>query len=281
MDKIRIPQSYNYIGVFLTFSCNLRCSYCINHQYGRKQVHKKMTANEWIDGLNRIVTRPDLPITLQGGEPTLYKGIYKIIEHLDPSIPIDLLTNAQFDEDEFICNVDPARLRRVSPYASIRVSYHPETMDLEETRRKVHHLKDMGYSIGVWIVDHPDHKAQTQASMDIFLDDGIDCRWKEFLGEYKGKFYGTYKYPSAVGHEPCGEVRCRPSEMLIGPDGRIHVCHNSLYSNSVGYNSILAPEVHLLDEHVPCNRYGQCSSCDIKLKTNRFQEDGHCSVDIL
>lgn len=31
MKEIIIPDSYNYIAVFLTLSCNYRCSYCINY----------------------------------------------------------------------------------------------------------------------------------------------------------------------------------------------------------------------------------------------------------
>ena len=30
----------------------------------------------------------------------------------------------------------------------------------------------------------------------------------------------------------------------------------------------------------PCDVYGHCNPCDIKVKTNRFQEFGHTSVQI-
>lgn len=281
MNKIAVPESYNYIGVFLTFACNLRCDYCINRQYGAVQKYKQMTPQEWIDGLNRIQTRPDLPITLQGGEPTMYKGIYEVIAGVDRRIHIDILTNGQFNVEEFICKVDPLRLQRSAKYASIRLSYHPWDMPLEGLINTAKRLQDASFSVGVWVVDHPGCHSLVRASQELMLNEGIDCRLKEFLGEYRGKFYGTYKYPDAVDQKECRTRRCKPSEMLIAPDGSVHQCHNSLYTSSKGYAHILNPEVSLIQDHIPCSRYGQCNSCDVKLKTNRFQEDGHCSVDVL
>ena len=32
--RIQIGDGFNYIGVFLTFRCNYRCSYCINKHSG-------------------------------------------------------------------------------------------------------------------------------------------------------------------------------------------------------------------------------------------------------
>ena len=87
-------------------------------------------------GLNRLKARVDLPVTLQGGEPSLHKEFIYIINNLKPDLPIDILTNLQFDPEEFMGKVDPARLRRDAPYASIRVSFHPEVMDLGETLEK-------------------------------------------------------------------------------------------------------------------------------------------------
>jgi hypothetical protein len=175
----------------------------------------------------------------------------------------------------------PERLKREAKYASIRVSYHCEQMELENTVNKVKRLIDAGFSVGVWVVDHPAYEHMNRISRDIMLKEGIDCRMKEFLGEWKGKMYGTYKYPDAIGKKTGKNVLCRPSEMLIAPDGSVHRCHNSLYIQQKGYVHLLDAHVKLLEEHIPCSQFGRCNSCDIKLKTDRFQENGHCSVDIL
>lgn len=281
MNNIVIPSTYNYIGCFLTFKCNLHCSYCLNHQYGAKQKYEHMSPQQWIDGLNRIVTRDDLPITLQGGEPSMYKGLYEILANVNRAINIDMLTNGTFFTQDFIDNVKPERLKRKAKYASIRISYHPEQMSLDATVKKVKKLQDAGFSVGVWIVNHPAYTSMTVASQDIMIKEGIDCRLKEFLGEYKNKFYGTYKYPDSVDNYRTKTVMCKPSEMLIAPNGRIYQCHGHLYANQPGYAHILDDNVTLLNEHKLCDMYGLCNSCDQKLKTDRFQQNGWCSVDIL
>ncbi|MFH1245008.1 MAG: radical SAM protein, partial [Candidatus Omnitrophota bacterium] len=91
MKEIQIPLSYNYIGVFLTFDCNLRCSYCINHFNKNLKRRERISGEEWVRYLNRIKSRPDLPVTLQGGEPTLHPGLIHIINNIKPELNIDLL----------------------------------------------------------------------------------------------------------------------------------------------------------------------------------------------
>ena len=273
MNDIIIPQSYNYLGVFLTFACQLKCPYCINHELGRqpKYAHA-LTGAAWVAALNRIQTRSDLPITLQGGEPTLHKDFLYIVKGIRKDINIDLLTNCQFNIDEFCAHLPQSRLRRDAPYASIRVSYHPPTMELEDTIRRVSILKDRGYSVGVWIVNHPKDKL-IKYYQKCFLDAGIDCRLKEYLD---GGKYGTYKYMDMQGRK---NVLCKPSELLIAPDGSIHRCHGDLYGNRSGYGNITDSTVNLIEGYAPCKKVS-CSSCDIKIKNSRFQVYGHCAVEI-
>lgn len=222
--------------------------------------------------LDRIETRPDLPLTLCGGEPTLHPDFYEIVNGINESINIDLLTNCQFSIEEFCSKIKPSRLTRSAPYASIRVSYHPPTMELEDTIMRVQVLQERGYSIGVWIVNYPKDKL-IKYYQKCFQTAGIDCRLKEYLD---GDKYGTYKYKELQGKK---DVLCRPSELLIAPDGSLHRCHGDLYGGRPAYGNIKLDEVHLPQDYVPCKKVA-CNSCDIKLKTNRFQEYGHCAVDI-
>jgi hypothetical protein len=153
-------------------------------------------------------------------------------------------------------------------------------MDVDNTIYKVERLQKEGYSVGIWIVVYPPYKGLVPHVKRIFELYGIDARVKEFLGHYKGQLYGTYKYPEALSGIS-KEVLCRPSEMLIDPQGMVYRCHSDLYAQRDAYAHILDPQLILQTEHTPCSCFGHCNPCDIKLKTNRFQEDGHCSVDIL
>ncbi len=277
---IAIPDSYNYIAVFLTLACNLKCSYCINRFATAGFVKKRLTGAEWVNALNRIGSRDDLPLSIQGGEPSLHKDFIYILNNIKPELNIDILTNLQFDIDGFMSQVSPERIKRKSPYASIRVSYHPQVMELEPLVRKVLKMRDAGYSIGIWGVMHPSQAEEVLRAEDYCRALGIDFRQKEFLGEYNGRLYGTFRYPGACDLKFEKTVMCRTTELIVGSDGSVYRCHSDLYEGRPPVGSITDPGFQIEDAFRVCRHYGRCNPCDIKVKTNRFQEYGHTSVEI-
>jgi len=257
----------NYIGVFLTFKCRLGCTYCINRA-GTLVPRKEISPDEWMKILKPIATREDLPISLQGGEPTEYPGFYELATRLhEAGKRVDLLTNGEFDVNEFMRQTVPQMFRRSAPYASIRFSFHQKTDEVLLVW-KVMKLQSAGYSVGIWGLDHPSMKERNARMAEWCGQIGLDFRMKEYLDET----HGTYKYPDAVTGRKGISVCCNPSEILFAPDGKIHPCHHFLYSGEYGSENI----VHTL----VCGQYGCCNPCDVKLKTNRNQEAGHCSVRI-
>jgi len=131
LKKLYLPDSYNYIACFITLDCNLNCEYCINWFSGCNN-HKRpiISGKEWVKGLNRLISRSDLPMTLQGGEPSMHPDFIWIINNIRSDLNIDILTNLSFDVDKFIKQIKPFRLNRESPYPSIRASYHFPHMNL-------------------------------------------------------------------------------------------------------------------------------------------------------
>ena len=109
---------------------------------------------------------------------------------------------------------------------------------------------------------------------------GIDFRTKEFLGEYTGKLYGTYKYDGACERKNTSEVLCKTTELIVGPDGKVYRCHADLYENRLSIGNILDDNFQLADGYRSCRYFGRCNPCDVKIKTNRFQQNGHTSVEI-
>lgn len=280
MNSIKIPKNHNYIAAFLTLACNYRCSYCINYFENGKFSKKHISGKEWVKGLNRIISRNDLPVTLQGGEPSIHKDFIYIINNLKPELKIDILTNLQFDIDNFIKNVDAKRLKRKAPYAPIRVSYHPQVMDLKKTIDKTLKMLDAGFDIGIWGVLHPVQKDAILKAHDECKKIGIDFRTKEFLGEHNNKLHGTYRYPGACDKKFKKSVLCRGTELIIGNDGSIYRCHSDLYENRPPIGHILNPEFKIEDKFRQCSFFGHCNPCDIKVKTNRLQIFGHTSVEV-
>lgn len=241
-----------------------------------------MDEKSWIQGLNRLVPREDLPITIQGGEPTVHKHFYGIIQGIQETQKLDLLTNLELDEETFIRRVPQTKFKRPSPYASIRVSYHHGQSNFDRLTTKVRKMADKGYSIGIWEVDHPAYHGEVIYRQQVAHSMGIDYRLKEFLGPYGGKNHGTMRYPNAVNDSHLRRCDCKTSELLIAPDGYIFRCHSDLYANRGPIGHLLDPAFNQdsLGLWAPCSVMGKCNSCDIKLKTNRFQEYGHSSVEI-
>lgn len=277
--EVLLPADTTYIAAFLSLRCNYSCSYCIN-RHGKFRLRKEMSAEQWINGLNRLsIDRKQMvPITIQGGEPSVHKNWLDILAGIEDYFYVDILTNLTFDVHKFIEAVPPSKFERDVPYAPIRVSYHPEQADFNDLLNKAKYLDMHGYDVGVFAVAHPDiniNRVNKEAKKR-----GIDFRPKEFLGWHKGKLYGTYRYPDAMSGVNGKKVMCKTTELLIAPDGNIHRCHRDLYAgeNSVGH--ILDKNLKIEFKPRPCSQFGSCSECDVKIKNSRFQVMGSCSVEI-
>jgi len=279
MRPVDIPNELTYVGVFLTLRCNYKCSYCIN-RHGKLSRRRELTPEQWIEGLNRLNIPRSLmvPLTLQGGEPSVYKEWLDIIEGVRPEFYIDILTNLTFDLDDFIKRILPGRLQRNVPYASIRVSYHPEWADYDVLLRRILALQGAGYDIGLFVVDHPNIDIEIPKRTALLA--GVDFRTKQFLGEYDGKLYGTYKYPESVSGYKNKIVDCKLTELLIAPNGNIHHCHRDLYANENVLGNILDPELRISFEYRKCKNFGLCNNCDQKIKTDRYQRWGVSSASV-
>ena len=271
---IRIPPSYNYCSAFLTFACTFKCPYCINKYNGLYQ-YRQMVVGDWITALNRISTRSGLPITISGGEPTVYPFFYKLVNNIDRKTPLDLLTNGDFDPKVFVKNIDPNRFKRDAKYASIRFSYHPGQTNIKKLISDVLYMQNLSYSVGIWAVDVPKDYWKIRFVQRIAQSFGIDFRLKDYLDEKNG----DYKYPQAVDGV-AKKCLCKPSELLIAPDGRLFRCHFDLYHARNSYGHILDKDISLPTDFLPCESMGFCSPCDVKTKFSRHQEWGHCSVEI-
>ncbi len=110
---------------------------------------------------------------------------------------------------------------------------------------------------------------------------GIDFRVKDFLGCYKNKLYGTYHYKDACLKKIRKSCLCKTTELILAPNGKVYRCHSDLYEGREPIADILDKNFKIEDIYRPCNNYGHCNPCDIKVTTNRLQRFGHTSVDII
>jgi MoaA/NifB/PqqE/SkfB family radical SAM enzyme len=259
----------------------LKCDYCINFYDGIREYKRQViSGKKWVLGLNRLLCPEDLPVTLQGGEPSLHPDFLWIIKNIRKDLHIDILTNLSFDIDEFINNIEPARLNRGAPYPNIRVTYHPERMDLDVIIKKVLKMQCAGFSIGIFAILHPRIKKKVLEAQEKCLNLGIDFRTKEFLGVLNGKVRGIYFYPQAVYNVKKKKCLCRTSELILDPDGDVFRCHRDLYRGCNSIGNLLDDSFKIRDIFRSCCNFGDCNPCDIKIKTNRFQISGHHAIEI-
>ena len=267
LPLLELPASLNYVGIFLSLECNLACSYCINdpEQAGRREIlfpiqaksrRKSLTPDEWVQALNRIPFRQDLPLTLQGGEPMLYwnsKGLDIILAQTPHYY--DLLTNFALKPEVFVKNLQGMqhKFQREAPYPSIRVSYHAEEMNRVWQGRGFAELVDrcealgkLGFKVspdkahsdvGIYMVAHPQN--QLTAEMQALYAGRVPFETKEFLGVHEGQLHGHYLYPYSTDliarqlHPQTLSCECRTTELLVDPLGFVWGCHYYLYQSWV------------------------------------------------
>ena len=256
LPPLIVPPDINYVGVFLTFRCNLDCSYCINDpdQLGARSAlgRGEMTPDQWGAGLRRLGLAEDLPISLQGGEPVLYgrgQGLRHILAQVD--VQFDLLTNLPLPPERmrYCRGGHTERLRRAAPYPSVRVSHHPLEMDHAWGRgihvlvERCEALGDLGFAVttdkqtsdvGIYMVTHPDNMAACEEVARV-TEGRVVFETKEFLGLHAGKLFGNYRYPFSTdlvagGHwKTTLRCECQTTELLIDPLGFVWPCHYYLY----------------------------------------------------
>ena len=283
---IAIPHDYDYVGVYLTNRCHLSCPYCITHHHGasyRSATMAELSPEQWIDAVNRLELPAGVPITLQGGEPFLYKGIWDILENVWHKVDI-LTALPPFLEKEHFSKLSTLDWnRRPAPYPTIRVSYHKGQHKYERLIERLAEIKDI-VSIGLYYLDHPAYsKEEFERVRSLAQEHGVELRKKEFLGRWNGRMYGTYLYEdAAVGHRMGTRVLCRNTVVPVAPDGTIYRCHSDLYfgRKNLSLGNITDDVFAFRDNHLVCENYGLCSECDVKVKTNHEQVYGYTSVDI-
>jgi len=276
---IKLPERYNYVEAYLTFRCNLNCSYCIN-KYDSLDKRKELTGDEWIKIFNNI-DLGNVSLTLGGGEPTLHKDFYKIVHEVGKEKNIDLLTNGQFNIDEFVRNIKPTDFTQ-SPilfYHPIRISYHTESADKVDLIERVKELRKSDFNAAIFGLTHP-HYINDNMAMSFHCNKaGIPFYLKDFLGKVEGKLFGFYKYPEGLdGIEK--NVECRTRELLIAPDGNVFGCHRDLYHNEHNIGNLLDEDFTIEDKFRPCSNYGTCNPCDLKAKTNKYLKGVECQIEI-
>ncbi len=286
LPEVEVPKDTDYLGVYLTNRCFLSCSYCItnyNEQFINLKKFRELEASEWVEALNRLKLPPGVPLTFQGGEPFIHKGIWEILENVHHKIDILTALPPQVTVERFTQLKTLVWNKRPAPYPTIRVSFHKGQNDYKKLIERIKKLQKI-VSIGLYHIEHPAYPELIEEIRQYARAEGVEFRTKTFLGEYNGKLYSEYRYPDACkGKIVRPLVQCKNTVFPIGPDGTVYRCHSDLYSirRELSIGNLLDPDLKLEHKYRDCRFYGTCIPCDVKVKTNHLQQQGYTSVDIL
>lgn len=267
--KFQLPTSeiHNWV-CYLTARCNFACDYCIQKPGmvpGQKRKpwgrYDELTGRQWVDALNSYPVRPEHPLILTGGEPSLHKDFYFIASHLE-GYSLDLTSNLTFDIDRLAREMGA----RGVTFATSFHTYHPKFMSPERFMEQAERLRDSG------VVDAPvfsmvnldrfphfrdeEHDRNIRVFTELADKRGLKHQANEFRGTHMGSpFERTRKY----------EIDCTSAWVNFAPDGEIYNCqyHLTERKNSFGNITDIA-NAHPLPEFgtfFHCSDFGYCDPC--------------------
>ena len=142
------------IDYMLTFRCNYDCSYCISHDINHPlHKHSAETISNSLNYLHNLYDNKKIKLKFLGGEPFLYKNLFKVVDLLNNNITVRVTTNLSIS------------LKHIKKHFSdyndkirIGASYHPEFADPDSFIEKVLYLKKLKFNIKVGSAMHPAKK---------------------------------------------------------------------------------------------------------------------------
>lgn len=253
---------------YLTARCNFACDYCIQKPrmipgqrrkpWGRYQ---ELTGRQWVDALNAFPVRPEHPLILTGGEPSLHKDFTFIATHLE-GYELDMTSNLTFDVDAFAAEMK----KHGKQFATSFHTYHPKFMVPEKWIEQAERLRDSG------VVRAPVFSMVNLRRFPHFRDDehdrnigklveladraGLVYQFNEFRGTHMGEaFNRDHKY----------RIDCTSAWVNIDPEGNVYNCqyHLTERKNSFGNVTRIADCKPLpkMGEFFACSDFGFCDPC--------------------
>ena len=155
--KYSNPAFQVEVGWDITQRCNYSCSYCAS--YDNTQPFNFKTLEEYteaLDYLSDYFGNMRIKVDILGGEPTLFKKWYLLMNHMNSRnfLP-KLTTNLSVPAHTYIDKLD----KDLPPF--IVASYHPEFANLEDFCYNLEELKERNYLKGISILGDPNHWEKT------------------------------------------------------------------------------------------------------------------------
>jgi MoaA/NifB/PqqE/SkfB family radical SAM enzyme len=261
------PEIHVWVA-YLTARCNFACDYCIQKPqmvpgqrrkpWGRYQ---ELTGRQWVDALNSYPVRPEHPLILTGGEPSLHKDFAFLASRLE-GYQLDMTSNLTFDIDA----VAKEMRAHGKQFATSFHTYHPKFMAPEKWLEQAERLRDSG------LVAAPVFSMVNLERFPHFRDDehdqnvrklaqladrrGLVYQWNEFRGTHMGEaFNRDHKY----------QIDCTSAWVNIDPEGNVYNCQYHLTERQHAFGNVTDIEhckpLPAMGEFFACTDFGYCDPC--------------------
>lgn len=261
------PEIHVWVA-YLTARCNFACDYCIQKPAmipGQRRKpwgkYKELTGRQWVDALNAFPVRPEHPLILTGGEPSLHKDFAFIASRLD-GYQLDMTSNLTFDIDAF------AKEMRAhgKTFKTSFHTYHPKFIAPEKWCDQAERLRDSG------VVEAPTFSMVQLQRFPHFRDDEHDRNIKQLveMADKRGLLYqfnefrGTHM-GQAFNRDHRFQVDCTSAWVDIDPEGNVFNCHYHLTERKNAFGNITDVDnikpFPAMGEWFQCSDFGYCDPC--------------------
>ena len=281
-DDFPLPTHgiHNWV-CYLTARCNYACDYCIQKpgmQPGQKRKpwgrYDELTGRQWVDALNGFPERPNNPLILTGGEPSLHKDFYFIASHLD-GYALDLTSNLTFDIDRLAREMNARGVR----FATSFHTFHPKFGLPEQFLEQAERLRDSG------VVEEPVFSMVNLSKFPHFRDQEHDRNVAAFaeLAERRGLVYQFNEFRGTHMGAPFDrvakrDIECTSAWVNIAPDGEVFNCQYHLTERRNSFCNVtdIAAGRRLPDfgTFFSCSDFGYCDPCHENSGHGAFRDAG-------
>jgi MoaA/NifB/PqqE/SkfB family radical SAM enzyme len=273
---------------FMTYRCNMRCSYCWEVQRiakGELKPDPFRPAEECAAAWNRLV--PGI-LDLTGGEPFLQPDFLGFLDALDDRIRVAVTTNLSFDMTDFVQRVTPEKV------FSMTLSLHPtQKLSLDTFLGRALLLKNRGFRLTVNYVAWPEQlwliprfkDAVEEAGLRFHVDPyaATPHRPYQFTEEelaFLRRFVGSDREKHWYGEVDRSPVLCSGGfeHLNVQPNGEAFRCIGDKVWNKPSLGNIFDEGFALNDDWTRCGDYWRCPACDKdKIRVETIETGGAVS----
>jgi MoaA/NifB/PqqE/SkfB family radical SAM enzyme len=223
--------------------------------------YQELTGRQWVDALNGFPVRPEHPLILTGGEPSLHRDFAFVASRLE-GYALDMTSNLTFDVDALAREMKAHGKRFVTSFHT----YHPEFASPEQWLGQAERLRDSG------IVERPTFSMVNLQRFPHFRDDEHDRNVQRLveLADRRGLLYqfnefrGTHM-GEAFNRDHRFRVECTSAWVNVDPEGNVFNCQYHLTERKHAFGNITdiaaCRPLPRMGEWFACTDFGYCDPC--------------------